>query len=67
MYPHTSTKKKLHKQNILIDIFYSNYRENLYYSCNINTFKVNSNTFNVDSSTPIITKTEGFITKTEAS
>jgi hypothetical protein len=67
MYPHTSTKNKLHKQTILIDFFYSNHKENLYYNCNSNTCKANSNTFNVDSSTPIITKTEGFITKTEAS
>jgi hypothetical protein len=67
MNRHTCTKKKLHKQIILIDIFYNKYKKNLYYSCNINTCKINSNTFKVDSSTPIITKTEGFITKTEAS
>ena len=51
----------------LIDIFYSNYKENLYNSYNINTNKVNSNAFKCDSSTPIITKTDTFVTKTEAS
>ena len=30
MYPHTSTKIKLKKQMFLIDIFYNNYKENLY-------------------------------------
>jgi uncharacterized protein YwgA len=30
MYPPTSTKIKLQKQIFLIDIFYSNYKENLY-------------------------------------
>ena len=44
MNTHTSTKKKLNKQIILIDIFYNNHKENLYYSCNSNTFKINSNT-----------------------
>jgi hypothetical protein len=46
MNAHTSTKNKLHKQIILIDIFYNNHKENLYYNCNSNTCKVNSNTFN---------------------
>jgi len=50
MSTHTNTKKKLQKQIILIDIFYSKYKENLLY--------------NFDSSTGIITKTEGIITKT---
>ena len=67
MNTHTSRKNKLHKQIILIDIFYNNHKENLYYNCNINTCKDNSNTFKVDSSTGFITKTDGFITKTEAS
>ena len=66
MNAHTNTKNKLHKQNILIDIFYNNHKENLYYNCNSNTCKSNSNNFKVDS-TPFITKTDGFITKTEAS
>jgi len=60
MYPHTSTKIKLQKQIILIDIFYVNNKENLY-------FIFDSNAFKGDSNTPIITKTEGFITKTGAS
>ena len=74
MNTHTYTKNKLHKQIILIDIFYSNYRYNLYFifdsntfKPNSNTFKPNSNTFKGDSTTPIITKTEGFITKTDPS
>jgi len=53
MNPHTSTKKKLQKQIIFIDIFYNKYKENLWY--------------NFDSNTGIITKTDTIITKTGAS
>jgi len=51
MNTHTSTKIKLKKQMFLIDIFYDNYKENLY---NIFTKRH-----------PIITKTDAIITKTD--
>jgi hypothetical protein len=72
MYPPTYTKIKLKKQIFSIDIFYSNYKENLYNSYNINTNKVNSNAFKCDSSTPhhnkdgyLRNKDGGIITKTD--
>ena len=50
MNRHTNTKKKLQKQIIFIDIFYNNYKENLWY--------------NLESSTGIITKTDTIILNT---
>jgi uncharacterized protein YwgA len=53
MYPPTYTKIKLQKQIFLIDIFYSNYKENLY---------------NIFSSMLCkVVRGDTFITKTEAS
>jgi hypothetical protein len=54
MYVHTTTKIKLQKQIFSIDIFYSNYKENLY---------------NIFSSMlcKVVRGGDTFITKTEAS
>ena len=71
MYTHTSKKIKLKKQIFLIDIFYSNYKENLYNIFGSMLCKVagdhpsitKTDTSITKTDHPIITKTDGFITK----
>jgi len=61
----TSTKKKIQKQIILIDIFYNNYKENLWYNLDSSTGIITKTDTIITKTDTIITKTEGIITKTD--